>query len=108
MTPEQIQLLRRLALNDGDVMRHVLSGYVEEFQSLDARTTALIRIAALMSMAPDSSSFRWAIDLATAAGVEDQQIFQALIVMAPIVGQARLSSSLPQVMEALELEVLEG
>jgi alkylhydroperoxidase/carboxymuconolactone decarboxylase family protein YurZ len=71
-------------------------------------TEALLRIAALVSVAPDGTSFPWAVDLALASGVDDEQVFQALIVVAPIVGQAKISSSLPHLMDALELEVLEG
>ena len=108
MTPEQIQLLRRLTLNDEAVMSRALTGQIEAFDGIDARSEALIRIAALVSMAPDSSSYQWAMDLALAAGVDDEQIFQTLIVVAPIVGQARLSAALPHLMDALELEVLEG
>lgn len=108
ITSEQVKLLRRLTLNDENVMAEALTGHVDEFQCLDSRTKALLRIAALVSVAPDSTSFPWAVDLALAAGVDDEQVFQALIVVAPIVGQARMSASLPHLMDALELEVLEG
>lgn len=108
MTPEQIQKLRRLALNDEGVTAHALSGTLDEFHRLDSRTSALVRIAALISMAPDSSSYQWAMDQAMAAGVDDEQVFSALIAIAPIVGVARLTEGLTHLMEALELEVLDG
>lgn len=85
-----------------------MTGEVTEFQSLDARTAALVRIAALVSVAPDATSFQWAMDQALAAGVEDEHVFSALIEIAPIIGVVRLTSALPHLMETLDLEVVEG
>ena len=108
LTPEQVQKLRLLALNDAAVTSDALSGSLEEFHDLDGRTSALVRIAALVSMAADRSSHQWAMDQAMAAGVGDEEVFSALIAVAPIIGVARLNEGLAHLMEALELEVLEG
>jgi len=108
LTPEQVQKLRLLALNDAAVTSHALNGTLADFHSLDARTSALVRIAALVSMAPDSSSYQWAMEQAMAAGVNDEEVFSALIAIASIIGVARLNEGLAHLMEALELEVIEG
>lgn len=108
LTPEQIQKLRRLALNDEVATARALSGTLDEFHGLDARTSALVRISALISMAPDNSSYQWAIDQAMAAGVDDEDVFSALIAISPIIGVARMIEGLTHLMEALELEVVEG
>ncbi|MGH8950214.1 MAG: hypothetical protein ACRDX9_02205 [Acidimicrobiia bacterium] len=108
LTPEQIQTLRRLALNDEALTSDALSGNLAGFHGLDGRTSALVRVAALISMAPDSSSYPWAIDQAMAAGVGDEEVFSALIAIAPIIGVARLNEGLAHLMEALELDTLES
>lgn len=108
MKPAQVQLLRRLALNDAPSMIYVMTGGVAEFKPPDARTAALVEIAALVSVAPDATSFQWAVDQAIAAGVEDEQIFSVLLEVAPIVGLVRLIAALPHLMEAVGLEVVDG
>lgn len=108
MTPDQIQFLRRLALNDRETTSRVMTGEVTEFQTLDARAAALVRIAALVSLAVDATSFQWAMDHAIAAGVEDEEIFSAVIEVATIIGVIRLTSALPHLMEAVDLEVVDG
>lgn len=108
LTPEQIQTLRRLALNDEAVTARALGGTLDEFHGVDARTSALVRISALISMAPDNSSYQWAMDQALAAGVNDEDVFSAVIAIAPIIGAARLVEGLTHLMETLELEVVEG
>jgi alkylhydroperoxidase/carboxymuconolactone decarboxylase family protein YurZ len=107
MKPDQIDVLRRLALSDERTMTHVMTGGVHEFHTLDSRTVALLRIAALVGVMPDVASYKSAMDKAHAAGVEDEDIFGAVMVVAPIVGSARLSSELPHLMAALDLEVIE-
>lgn len=95
-------------MNDAETTAQVLHGSLDEFHLLDSRTSALVRIAGLISMAPNSSSCRWAMDQALAAGVDDEQVFSAIIAIAPIVGLARLTEGLSRLLEALELEVVEG
>jgi alkylhydroperoxidase/carboxymuconolactone decarboxylase family protein YurZ len=108
MTPDQIQLLRRLALNDSAAVHAVMSGELQEEGSLDPRTAALVRIAILLGVDSDPATFMWAVELAVAAGVDDVDLFNTLVAAAPIIGTARLTAALPHFMAALELEVVEG
>lgn len=108
MTPDQTQLLRRLALQDQETTQLVMSGAISERASLDARTAALVRITALVSVDSDPSTFQWAAELGLAAGLDDGEVFDALVIVAPIIGMARLTAALPSLMSALDLEVLEG
>ena len=107
MKPDQIRLLRRLTLNDTEAMNQALTGEMSESSSLDARTVALVRLAALLSVDSDPATFQWAAELGVAAGVDDDDIYNALAVIAPIIGIARLTSALPHLMTALDLEVVE-
>lgn len=88
-------------------MNRVLSGDLDSHTTLDTRTEALLRIAALLSVDSDTATFRWAVDLATAAGVDDDEIVSGLVTVAPIIGLARLNSSLPRLFEALDLELVD-
>lgn len=105
MTPEQVETLRRLALNEPMTTNEVMGGGFAAVGSLDPRTAALVRIAALISIDSDPATFRWAMDLAQAAGVDDTEVFDTLMAVAPIVGIARLTSTIPRVLAALDLEV---
>jgi 4-carboxymuconolactone decarboxylase len=108
MTPEQIQVLRRLALNDRSAVHSVMSGDLDDESSLDPRTAGLVRIAILLGVDSDPATFMWAVELAMAAGVDDVDLFNTLVAAAPIIGIARLTAALPHFMAALELDVVDG
>jgi alkylhydroperoxidase/carboxymuconolactone decarboxylase family protein YurZ len=107
MTTEQLKTLRRLALNDQVTTNKVMGSDLTTPTSIDARAVALMRLVALLTVDSDPATFRWAIDVGVAAGVEDGEIFDALMAVAPIIGTARLNSALPHLMEALDLDVLD-
>jgi alkylhydroperoxidase/carboxymuconolactone decarboxylase family protein YurZ len=107
VTPDQISLLRRLALNEKDAIKQVMGGASADSGGLDGRSAALVRVAALLSVDSDPATFRWAVEEAIAAGVEDTDFVETLVAVAPIIGVARLTSSLPHLMAALDLEVVE-
>lgn len=108
MTPDQIQLLRRLALNEREAVNAVMSGELATDPGLDPRTSALVRIAVLLSMDADPTAVRWEVEAAIAAGVEDSEVFAALLEMAPMVGMARLTSSLPHLLAAYEIDLIDS
>jgi len=108
MTPDQVQLLRRLALNDSSAVNSLMGGELSNEGALDPRTAALVRIAILLGVDSDPATFMWAVDLAAAAGVDDADMFHTLVTAAPIIGIARLTATLPHFMAALHLEVVDG
>jgi hypothetical protein len=107
MKPHQTQLLRRIALKDKQALETVMASNGDALSALDPRCAALVRITALLSVDSDPSTFGWAIDLGIASGLEDDTIVDALMVIAPIIGVARLTSTLPHLMAALDLDVVE-
>lgn len=107
MRPEQVQTLRKLALNETQTTNEVMGGDLAATSSLDARTLALVRVAALVSIDSDPSTYRWAMDIAQAAGVDDTELFDTLMAIAPIVGVARLTSAIPHVLAAFDIEVVD-
>lgn len=93
-------------LNDTEAVNHVMSGAPAETTKGDARTDALLRITALLSCNSDPATFQWATEIGLAAGLTDDEIFHALMFVAPIIGVARLTAVLPRLMSALDIDVL--
>jgi alkylhydroperoxidase/carboxymuconolactone decarboxylase family protein YurZ len=100
---DQQELLRRLALNDEAAaaasLQTVLAAAGDS--SLDARTFALARVAALIAVESPRASVRWAVDSALAAGADDEEIVDVLRAVAPIIGLARVTSAAPGLALAL-------
>lgn len=100
---EQEDLLRRLALNDEVAVGATIGtalGY-DEGSGLDARTHALVRVAALIAAESALASYQWAVDAAIAVGASDDEIVDVLMAVAPIVGLARTCSAAPEIALAL-------
>ncbi len=107
MNPEHAEFLRRIALKDRRALDSVMSGGSENLVTLDARCASLVRIAALLSVDSDPSTFEWAVDQGIASGLDDDSLVDALRVVAPIIGVARFTSTLPRLMAALHIEIIE-
>jgi 4-carboxymuconolactone decarboxylase len=106
--PEHEELLRRLALNDEAAVEATLGTglRVHGASSLDARTCALVRVAALIAAESSSASHSWAVEAALAAGATDDDIVDVLAAVAPIVGLARVSTAAPKLALALDADDL--
>lgn len=107
MKPDQVRFLRRVVLNDKKAVDSIMTGGSETELSLDPRCASLVRIAALASVGADLSTFEWAVDLGIATGLDDEAILGALMLIAPIIGVAKLSATLPRLMSALDIEFTE-
>lgn len=107
MNPDQAQQLRRVVLNDKQALDALMASDDADLANLDMRCASLVRIAALLSVDSDPSTFQWAVDLGIASGLDDDSIFDALHVVAPVIGVAKLTSALPRLMAALGIEVIE-
>lgn len=108
MKSDQTQLLRRVVLNDKEALDSIMTGQSQGLIALDARCAALVRIAALVSVDSDPSTFEWAVDLGIAAGLDDDAIFDAVMLIAPVIGVAKLTSTLPRLMSALDIDLAES
>jgi alkylhydroperoxidase/carboxymuconolactone decarboxylase family protein YurZ len=92
--------LRRLALNDERYLRSALADPAVS-SDLDAKTQALIRLGALLSIGASTVSLRWTVELAAAAGASDDEIVGVLLAIAPAVGHARVVGVAPHLGLAL-------
>jgi len=93
--------LRRLALNDERFLRSALADPRIAASDLDVKTQALIRLGALFSIGATTVSLRSAVELAAAAGAEEDEIVGVLLAIAPAVGHARVVGVAPQLGLAL-------
>ena len=105
--PRGAELLRRLALNDEQLVRAVMSADCDDapVPEFGARVGALLWIAALIASDAAASSFQWAVSTARAAGADDDEIIAVLCAIAPIVGSARVALAAPLLGSALGYEL---
>ncbi|WCB95163.1 hypothetical protein DSM104299_03906 [Baekduia alba] len=106
-------LLRRLALNDENAVRIVLqdapgAGANPNGGGLDLKTHSLVRLGALLSVDAATDSCRLAVDLARAAGADDDEIVGALVAVGPAIGFARLVAVAPRLALAIGYDVDDG
>jgi 4-carboxymuconolactone decarboxylase len=92
------ETLRRLALSDERLLDEVLggSGHAERRGCLDARTTALVRLAALVAMGGATTSFAAAASSALIGGATVDDLVDTLLAVAPIVGSANVVGAAPK------------
>jgi alkylhydroperoxidase/carboxymuconolactone decarboxylase family protein YurZ len=100
------QTLRKLALNDDEVVASVLAqSQTEGASGSDPQTLALVRLAALIAIAGSPGSYLSAVDAALAAGAPVEDVVGVLIAVAPTVGSARLVAAAPLVAGAVGYDV---
>ena len=108
---EARDLLRRLAAHDEPSLQAVLAP-TPEFdpdselaRPLDRRTRVLVRLAALLAVGASTASLRWATELVSAAGLDEDAVVGVLAAAAGAVGSARVVASAPRLALALGFDV---
>jgi 4-carboxymuconolactone decarboxylase len=104
------QTLRRLALNDDQIVASVLAQSSPEIAGgcRDPQTLALLRLAALIASTGTPGSYQSAVDGALAAGTPVPDIVGVLIAVAPTIGSARLVAAAPLLARAVGFDVDEA
>ena len=92
------ETLRRLALSDDRLLDEILGGHGDPTRRgcLDARTTALVRLAALVPMGGSATSFAAAASSALISGATVDDLVDTLLAIAPIVGSANVVAAAPK------------
>ena len=105
--PECAVLLRRLAVSDDGTLGSIFAGEITDIENseLGDKPRALIRLAALIASQSAAPSYQWAVSVARAAGVSDDEVAGVLMTVAPIVGIARVASAAPALASALGYEL---
>ncbi|HEY1597859.1 MAG TPA: carboxymuconolactone decarboxylase family protein [Thermoleophilaceae bacterium] len=104
---EYQQRLRSLALNDVSFVQSILAmdENTVEVSRLDAKTHALVRVAALLAIRAGPSSYQASVEIALAAGASVDEIVGILVAVAPTIGLGRVVSAAPELALALGYDV---
>jgi alkylhydroperoxidase/carboxymuconolactone decarboxylase family protein YurZ len=88
-------LLRRLALNDENVVGNVMTRRVgtECHTELGSRADLLVRLGALLAVGAAAPSLRAVVEKASAAGVTTTEIVGVLVCVGPTIGVASMVAS---------------
>jgi 4-carboxymuconolactone decarboxylase len=95
------ELLRCLAINDARLAEDGLDGAGLALAELDARTLALVRLAALVAVGGAVPSFGAQADAAVSAGATAAEIVDVLLGVVPVVGLPRVVAAAPKLALAL-------
>lgn len=101
------ETLRRLAMID--------EGFVEDEaglglslageSALDAKTAALLRLGASVTLGSAAVCLEWATGRALAAGATEDEVADVLLAIAPVAGLGRIVYAAPEVATALGYDV---
>jgi alkylhydroperoxidase/carboxymuconolactone decarboxylase family protein YurZ len=112
---EARDLLRRLAAHDERSLRTAMSptpefqrGYALTEPALDRRTRVLVRLAALVAVGACTESLRWAVELASTTGADDDALAAVLVATGFAAGSAQLVESAPRLALALGFDAMPG
>jgi alkylhydroperoxidase/carboxymuconolactone decarboxylase family protein YurZ len=76
-------------------------GYALTAPALDRRTRVLVRLAALIAVGACTESLRWAVELASTTGADDDALAAVLVATGSAAGAAQLVESAPRLALAL-------
>ncbi len=79
-------------------------GYALSSPALDRRTRVLVRLAALIAVGACTESLRWAVELASTAGADDDTLAAVLVATGTAAGSAQLVETAPRLALALGFE----
>lgn len=103
---EYKQRLRRLAVHDDALLQAIaIDGSASPPSAIDARTAALVRIAATVALDAAPASFQHVVALALAAGATSNEIVASLEAVTPVTGAARVVQCAPKLGLALGYDV---
>jgi phage terminase large subunit-like protein len=101
------EAFRRLTIGDPEFVAAVADRErrTQRLPHLDARTEALMRVAALVAVDAPTSSFRSAVCAAQIAGARLDDLFAVLVAISDDVGSARVISAAPRIALAAGYDV---
>jgi 4-carboxymuconolactone decarboxylase len=100
-------LFRSVAQHDTDALEGLLFARVDNqvASGLDARTYALVNIAALVAADASPASYVWQIGLALDSGVTADEILGVLVAVGPTVGNVRVVAAAAEIAFALGVDL---
>ena len=102
--------LRRLTLGDEAHLERLIDARrtTHHHGQLDAAQAALVRLGALAASGGPEQAFQRTVSAALDAGVSPDQIVDALVCIAPVVGSTRVTAAAPKVAVAIGYDVESG
>ena len=97
--------LRRLAINDAIFADRAAGPDGLELEALDAKSLALVRIAALVAVGGAVPSFGAQVDAAVTAGASTTEIVDVLVGVVPTVGLPCVVAAAPRLALALGYDI---
>jgi len=99
-------VLRKLAIGDEALLHRALADETGDLaRSVDPKTLALVRVAALIAVDACEASYLPAVDAARAAGATDEEVVACLFAALRVLGVARVVSAAPKLGLALGYDV---
>jgi len=110
ITAETREVLAALTMGDPDLLAAGLEIRAEwkDRSGLDARSYALVKLAALIALDAPPASYLWQVSTALDAGVTPEDLIGVLIAIAPQVGGPKIVAAAPELMVALGLSLPDG
>ena len=104
------ETLAGLAMGDPDLLAEGLELRTEwqTRSGLDARSYALVKIAALIALDAPPASYLWQVANALDAGATPADLMGVLVAVAPQVGGPKTVAAAPELMVALGLSLPDG
>ena len=99
------ETLRRLAIFDEEFAEAGLLPGLAGPSALDAKTVALLQVAASVAIGSSAVCLQWSTARAMAAGASKDEIADVLLAIAPVAGLGRVVSAAPGVATALEYDI---
>jgi len=99
------ETLRRLAIFDERLVGAGSRPGPAETPALDAKTTAMLQVAASVAIGSSAVCLQWSTTRALAAGATKDEIADVLLVIAAVAGLGRVVSAAPDVATALEYDI---
>jgi len=99
------ETLRRLAIFDERLVGAGSRPGPADTPALDAKTTALLQVAASVAIGSSAVCLQWSTTRALAAGATKDEIADVLLVIAAVAGLGRVVSAAPDVATALEYDI---
>ena len=108
LSPSQAAMYRRMTLGDDALLTALFSGVDGGSEALDERTTALIRLAALIAVDAETPAYQSEVRHALDAGATPEQLTAVLVALARVTGSALIMSAAPKLALALGYDVDAG
>jgi 4-carboxymuconolactone decarboxylase len=104
------EALKGVSAGDLDTLATVIGLREAELErsGLDARTFALVKIAALIALDAPPASYAWQVANALDSGATPEDLLGVLHAVAPQVGGPKVVAAAPELMVAMGLDLPEG